>query len=73
MGLSDLERLVRVCCPHCLQADWRTRAAFQTSRAFTCYACLSVSEQPATPRGRRQGCAARLTRLFLRGSDGASA
>ena len=63
MWMRGLEGAVRVRCPHCLEADWRTRIELDSPRPFTCYMCLCRSDRPLPAGGLREGCTARLAKL----------
>lgn len=63
MVMKGLQGAVRVRCPHCLEADWRTQIELDSPRPFTCYMCLCRSDRPLPAKGLREGCATRLAHL----------
>jgi hypothetical protein len=60
MWMRGLEGAVRVRCPECCEADWRTRIELESDRPFICYMCLCRSPKPLPAQGLKEGCAARL-------------
>lgn len=60
MWMRGLEGAVRVRCPECCEADWRTRIELDSNRPFTCYMCLCRSPKPLLAQGLKEGCATRL-------------
>ncbi|RZJ45643.1 MAG: hypothetical protein EON87_07005 [Brevundimonas sp.] len=66
MWMRGLEGAVRVRCPHCLEADWRTRIELDAGRPFTCYMCLCRSARPLPAQGLKEGCATRLAHVGRR-------
>ncbi|WP_420471744.1 MULTISPECIES: hypothetical protein [unclassified Brevundimonas] len=60
MWMRGLEGAVRVRCPECFEADWRTRVELDSGRAFICYMCLCRSAEPLPARGLKEGCVTRL-------------
>lgn len=66
MWMRGLEGAVRVRCPECCEADWRTRIELESGRPFTCYMCLCRSPKPLPARGLSEGCATRLTTVSRR-------
>ncbi|QDH72975.1 hypothetical protein [Brevundimonas sp. M20] len=58
--MRGLEGAVRVRCPGCCEADWRTRIELESDRPFICYMCLCRSPKPLPAQGLKEGCAARL-------------
>jgi hypothetical protein len=50
MWMRGLEGAERVRCPHCLEADWRTRIELDGSRPFICYMCLWRGDKPLPAR-----------------------
>lgn len=60
MWLRDLDGVVQVRCPHCCEADWRTRIELESGRPFICYMCLVRSDAPLPARGFKEGCVTRL-------------
>jgi hypothetical protein len=64
MWMRGLEGAERVRCPHCLEADWRTRIELDGSRPFICYMCLWRGDKPLPARGGlKEGCATRLAHM----------
>ncbi|MDQ8028347.1 MAG: hypothetical protein REJ23_06445 [Brevundimonas sp.] len=64
--MRGLEGAVRVRCPECCEADWRTRIELDSGRPFTCYMCLCRSPKPLLARGIRDGCSSRLSSVSRR-------
>ncbi|HEY0927710.1 hypothetical protein [Brevundimonas sp.] len=69
MWMRGLEGAVRVRCPECFEADWRTRIELDSGRVFTCYMCLCRSEKPLPAKGFKEGCATRLASVGRRVRD----
>lgn len=63
MWMRGLEGAVRVRCPHCFEADWRTRIELDGCRPFTCYMCLCRSDKPLLAQGLKEGCTTRLAHM----------
>ncbi|WP_291835431.1 hypothetical protein [Brevundimonas sp.] len=63
MWMRGLEGAVRVRCPHCFEADWRTRIELDGCRPFTCYMCFWRSDKPLPARGLIEGCTTRLAHM----------
>ncbi|RZJ27825.1 MAG: hypothetical protein EON85_10400 [Brevundimonas sp.] len=61
--MRGLEGAVRVRCPECCEADWRTRIELDSGRPFTCYMCLCRSPKPLLARGLKEGCTTRLAHI----------
>jgi hypothetical protein len=66
MWMRGLEGAVRVRCPECCEADWRTRIELDSGRPFICYMCLCRSEKPLPARGIKDGCSSRLMTVSRR-------
>lgn len=66
MWMRGLEGAVRVRCPECFEADWRTRIELDSGRPFTCYMCLCRNPKPLFAKGLTEGCATRLTAVGRR-------
>ena len=60
MWMRGLQGAVRVRCPECCEAYWRTLIELDSGRPFTCYMCLCRSPQPLMAKGLTEGCATRL-------------